>query len=99
LLPGNSIAFSADGQRLALGGGGGVSVWLLDMITRREVAILGTDSDAIMFVAFSPDGNTLVAISDNGTAHFWQAPSFAEIEAAEKANLRESLGSPPSMQR
>lgn len=98
-LPGNAIAFSADGQRLALGGGGSLSVWLLDMVTRREVAILGTDSDVIMFVAFSPDGNSLVAISDNGTAHFWHAPSFAEIEAAEKANLRESLGSPPSMQQ
>jgi eukaryotic-like serine/threonine-protein kinase len=86
LLPGISIAFSPDGQRLAFGGGGGVSVWLLDVVTRREVGILGTDSDVIMFLAFSPDGNILVAISDTGTAHFWHAPTFAEIEAAEKEN-------------
>ena len=37
-----------------------------------------------MSLSFSPDGNTLAATSLNGNAHLWHAPSWAEIEAAEK---------------
>ena len=37
-----------------------------------------------MHVAFSPDGSTLMATSFEGMAHLWRAPSWEEIEAAEK---------------
>jgi hypothetical protein len=35
-------------------------------------------------LTFSPDGNTLVATCLTGVAYFWRAPSWEEIEAAEK---------------
>jgi hypothetical protein len=38
-------------------------------------------------VAFSPDGSTLMAMSFAGIAHLWRAPSWAEIEAAEKGHV------------
>jgi hypothetical protein len=38
-------------------------------------------------VGFSPAGNTLVANSFGGLAHFWRAPSWAEIAAAEKGHV------------
>jgi len=33
--------------------------------------------------AFSPDGNALGTLSTEGILHVWQAPSWAEINAAE----------------
>jgi hypothetical protein len=35
-------------------------------------------------VRFSSDGHTLFAVSVRGTALFWRAPSWEEIEAAER---------------
>ncbi len=36
------------------------------------------------FVAFSPDGQWLAACNSEGKLHLWRAPSWAEIETAEK---------------
>ena len=36
-------------------------------------------------LGFSPDGNVLVALNARSVLTFWQAPSWAEIEAAEQA--------------
>jgi hypothetical protein len=41
-----------------------------------------------LLCAFSPDDSTLAATSFSGIAHFWHAPSWKEIEAAEKRNGR-----------
>lgn len=38
-------------------------------------------------LGFSPDGNTLFAVSIEGTVIFWHAPSWEEIEA-EQARQR-----------
>ena len=77
-----SMALSPDGQRLAAGGvEGPVRLW--DPASRQLVAILkpslGSEVDAL---AFSPDGNALVALTTT-EVHVWRAPSWAEIEAAE----------------
>jgi len=36
------------------------------------------------YTGFSPDGNILAAVNEQWTVHLWHAPSWAEIEAAEK---------------
>ena len=41
-------------------------------------------SGVVAAVAFSPDGNVLGSVNGNGILHLWRAPSWAEIEAAER---------------
>ena len=60
------------------------AVKLWDLVAHRELLSLQGEGQYFMHVAFSPDGNTLVAVSLDGIAHLWRAPSWAEIEAAEK---------------
>ena len=83
-----AAAFSPDGQRLATGGAGAqVAVKLWDMATRRELLSLEGEGELFAHAAFSPDGSILMAACFSGSAHLWRAPSWAEIEAAEKRQL------------
>jgi WD40 repeat protein len=81
-------AFSQDGRRLATGGSSArdaVKLW--DLIAHRELLSLPAEGKYFFDLAFSPDGNTLAATSLGGIAHLWRAPSWAEIEAAEKRSM------------
>jgi WD40 repeat protein/serine/threonine protein kinase len=82
----HSVAFSPDGRRLATGGGSGrEAVKLWDVATCREMLTLPGEGSIFGFVAFSPDGNWLLARSSlAGHLHLWRAPSWAEIDVAEK---------------
>jgi WD40 repeat protein len=78
-------AFSPDGQRLAAGGSGaGDAVKLWDLTANREVLSFQSKGKYFIGLTFSPDGNTLAATSLSGNAHLWHAPSWEEIEAAER---------------
>jgi WD40 repeat protein/predicted Ser/Thr protein kinase len=85
-----NLTFSPDGRRLITGGESSrdvVKLW--DPESGRELAALtgepGTYYGGTFYgVGFSPDGNTLYAGSFSGTLLLWRAPSFADIEAAEK---------------
>jgi WD40 repeat protein len=79
------MAFSSDGRRLLTGNAGGTDpVKLWDMATHRELLALQAQGQFFMGLSFSPDGNTLIAVSLDGVVSLWRAPSWAEIEAAEK---------------
>jgi WD40 repeat protein len=81
-------AFSPDGRRLATGGAvAREAVKLWDLATQRELLSLQGEGEFFDLVAFSPDGSTLMATSFAGIAHLWRAPSWAEIEAAEKGTV------------
>jgi WD40 repeat protein len=82
----HGVAFSPDGCRLATGGSARDSVKLWDVSTHRELMTLaGQGSSVFSFVAFSPDGQWLAACSrEGGKLNIWCAPSWEEIEAAEK---------------
>jgi WD40 repeat protein/serine/threonine protein kinase len=80
----HGVVFSPDGRRLATGGSARDSVKLWDLSTYRELATLVGQGFVFSFVAFSPDGRWLAARSMEGQLHLWRAPSWAEIEAAEK---------------
>ena len=63
-----AVAFSPDGQRLAVASH--IGVWLYDVATSRELALLPT-SLRVNSLAFSPDGTTLASGSYEGTVLLW----------------------------
>jgi WD40 repeat protein len=65
-----SVAFSLDGQFLALGGADG-QIQLWRMSDGKHVATLQGHSGWIWAVAFSPDGKTLGSASQDGTGKLW----------------------------
>lgn len=79
LLSVHSLAFSPDGSRLATGSNLKEAMKLWDLTTLQEVATLEGQGTHFFATRFSPDGSTLAGISYQGTAHFWRAPSLAEI--------------------
>lgn len=87
LLGVHAVAFSPDGQRIASGSVGNEAVKLWDAVTRQEAATLAAPGLLSESVTFSPGGRMLVAISRERVATIWRAPSLAEIEAIEKAQL------------
>jgi RNA polymerase sigma factor (sigma-70 family) len=61
-------AFSPDGKLLAVGGR---SLRLFEVPSGRVVKTLVGHTDRIRFVAFSPDGRSLLSSSDDGTLRQW----------------------------
>ena len=79
------LAFSPDGSRLAGSGTGLKSpLQLWDVETGRDLLALPGEPGRYVHIGFSPDGSTLFAASLEGAALLWRAPSWEEIEAAEK---------------
>ncbi len=68
----NSVAFSPDGKRLAIGDGkGSVQVW--DVATGQVVLMCTGHSGGVRSVAFSPDGERLASGSDDKTVKLWSS--------------------------
>jgi WD40 repeat protein len=84
----SDLFFSPDSRRLLTAGNSPkdvLKIW--DVETGRDVATLpGEPGLFYNRIGFSPDGNTLFAISLEGKALFWHAPSWEEIGTKEKAN-------------
>jgi eukaryotic-like serine/threonine-protein kinase len=82
------VTFCGDNRRVALGGSSAKdAVILWDLATQRELLTLPAEGQFFLQLCFSPDGNTLAATSLGGLAHLWRAPSWGEIEAAEKGQV------------
>jgi len=80
----HSVAFSPDGKRMATGSDGKQAVKLWDLESYQELLTLEGKGSEFLSSAFSPDGNVLGSMNDHGLLHLWRAPSWADIEAAEK---------------
>jgi WD40 repeat protein len=78
-----AVCFSPDGRRVATGEGV-AKLW--DLATGRTlISLKGEGRD--LRLGFSPDGNTLVGLErESEIVHLWHAPSFAELEAAERSH-------------
>jgi WD40 repeat protein len=85
LLGYHSVAISPDGERVAAGSNGQEAIKMWDLHSHEEVATLPGQGSFFSDASFSPDGNTVGARNWNDVIHFWTAPSWAQIEAAEKS--------------
>lgn len=81
-----AAAFSPDVKRLATGSTGNEAIQFWNIESHETVLTLEGRGSAFDSVAFSPDGNILAASNWRGVLHLWRAPSWAEIEATEKAS-------------
>jgi WD40 repeat protein len=85
-----SVAFSPNGARLAVGNGpGSEGVVLWNPQNYEPVLTLVGNGGGFRGTAFSPDGSRLGSRSTfvpdgDGSLHVWRAPTWEEIEAAEK---------------
>ncbi len=84
------IAFSADGRRLISASGGRESIKLWDIGTRQELLTLRGTGSLLNAARWSADGDVILAGPPWQT---WRAPSWAEIESAEKSIGRNELNS------
>jgi serine/threonine protein kinase/WD40 repeat protein len=82
-----SACFSPDAKRLGtcIGYAPGDVVKLWDVDSWQEVCTLEGHAGVVHEACFSADGNIIGVKTYGGAVHLWQAPAFAEIEAAEKA--------------
>jgi WD40 repeat protein len=91
LLAPLSVTFSPDGRRLAAGGNGREAVKLWVTAAWQEVLTLAGEGSLFSFVAFSPDGQTLMARNNQGLLHIWTAPSLKTIDKTEASTTSNSV--------
>lgn len=75
-----SLAFSPDGERLAIGTESGkIRIW--NVLTKKQVDLLDRNKDglSVMSMAFSPDGNQLSASYSDGAVIVWSCPSLKAL--------------------
>ena len=67
------MQLSHDGTRLAIASSAGV--WLYDVSTGDEIALITENTDIIGLVAFSPDGATLATAGGDNKCRIWDVES------------------------
>ena len=75
--PATSVAFSSDGNTIAIGSG--TSIMLSDVSRWRMRTLIEQHRDRILSLAFSPDGNTLVSGDAGHSVLLWDTTMKGEI--------------------
>jgi WD40 repeat protein len=80
----HSAAFSPEARRLAVGGDGAEAIKLWDTESRLDLLTLEGRGSLFRKTGFSPDGNVLGSANSQNVLHLWRAPSWEEIQAADR---------------
>jgi WD40 repeat protein len=85
---GTGIALSHDGKRVAEGFQGSSTIRLWDVATGKELfADYEGHGDPVYYLAFSPDGRTLVTGDVGGQVRWWDAATWKQVRSWEAGNL------------
>jgi WD40 repeat protein len=87
----HGVGFTPDQRRLVIGSTAFEAITVWDTHNYERLLTLPASVGGLAGLAFSADGNVLAGQSGTGanagTLFFWRAPSWAEIEKAEAAEI------------
>lgn len=98
-----SVAFSPDGKLIAIrastqdANGSATHITLHNVVTGSEVLKISNPSDMGSFVAFGPDGRSLVSGGHGNTVKLWDAASGAEVRTYGRPSEQLAMVQPVSL--
>jgi WD40 repeat protein len=84
MLAVTGVQFSNDGRRIVTTGWTNEAALVWDVASFDLMLTLRVPKGALSRANFSPDDNVLGAVDAQSVLHFWRAPSWEEIAAAER---------------